>query len=100
MTYFTTDGREREAEPGPVVYYAQMGANVKIGYSIDLRRRMKTMYVQRDLLLAVEPGGRKVERERHLLLVTYRIKGTELFMPNRILSEIIEGLRAERPDPW
>lgn len=47
-----------------LVYYLQLGDDVKIGMSSDLRRRLHH-YPPSARLWAVEPGGRGVERVRH-----------------------------------
>jgi hypothetical protein len=79
----------------PVVYYVSMPPHVKIGTTKNFRRRMREMYVQPAAVLAVEPGGRDLETERHRTFATYRIKGTELFKRNAMLDELIARLAGE-----
>lgn len=91
----------RQTRPGgPVVYYVAMNGMVKIGTSTWFVRRMGELYVQPSAVLAIEPGGRKVETSRHQQFQYYRKRGTELFEPNRILTELIDELKQRYPDPW
>ena len=49
----------------PVVYFARMGENVKIGTSTNLKARMKSFYIPLEDVLAVVPGGKEVEDAYH-----------------------------------
>jgi hypothetical protein len=50
--------------PTAVIYYLQVGKLVKIGYTANLMQRMDN-YPPDSKLLAVEPGGKGLERQRH-----------------------------------
>lgn len=49
----------------PVVYFARMGENVKIGTTTNLRARMSSFYVPMSDVLAVVPGGEDAEKAYH-----------------------------------
>lgn len=77
---------------GSLVYYARIGNYVKIGYSTRLRNRLTTLRV--DELLAVEPGGAELERQRHGEFARDRIdQRRENFIPSDELTQHIEDLR-------
>jgi hypothetical protein len=91
----------RRRETGnPVVYYISRPPHVKIGTTWNLHRRMKEMYVLPADLLAVEPGGRALEASRHQQFSSFRVRGTELFAANGVLTDLIEELAEKYPDPW
>ena len=84
-----------------VVYYIRIDDHVKIGYSIHLRERAREMRViDPTALLAVEPGGREVERERHRQFAAERIGRLEHFNPSRRLLAHIDVIRAKHGEPW
>lgn len=56
---------------GALVYYAQIGNYIKIGFSTRLQARMRTLRV--DKLLAIEPGGPELERQRHIDFAAERV---------------------------
>lgn len=77
------------------VYFAQAretGA-IKIGFTIDVPRRMRQIRPEVDLLVAVE-GGRGLERRMHERFAHLRIAG-EWFRPDRELMELISDLAEE-----
>ncbi|MCG5464314.1 GIY-YIG nuclease family protein [Micromonospora sp. MED01] len=64
---------------GPVVYYARCGEQIKIGYTTREPAKRLTD-IQRALnlplqLLAIEPGGRELEQQRHEQFAPYRTYG-------------------------
>jgi hypothetical protein len=59
----------------PVVYFARMGDNVKIGTSTNLRARMQSFYLALEDVLAVFPGGEDVEDAFHEQFAASRIDG-------------------------
>lgn len=63
----------------PVVYYLRFGDRIKIGTTIGLPARLDD--VPHDMLLATEPGGREIERQRHDQLAALRIT-REWFRPD------------------
>lgn len=71
---------DRHDPTGPVVYFVSIGDHVKIGFSTNLKSRMKTFRTSSadiQILLAV-PGDRQLERQMHILLDEQRIE-RELF---------------------
>lgn len=81
-----------------VVYYGRIGDYIKIGYTTRLRNRLSTLRV--DELLAVEPGGADLERERHHQFAAERIDlRRENFRPSAALSEHILAARAKHGLP-
>lgn len=87
--------REQVAQgnPGgePVVYYAAIGDYIKIGYTTRLRNRLTTLRVDR--LLAQEPGGPELERQRHKEFTAERIDlRRENFRASDRLTTHIEAL--------
>ena len=84
-------GLSREEEPkmphnrkrypnGPLVYFVCINDFVKIGFSTNLKSRMKTFRTSSadtQVLLTI-PGGRDLERRLHVLLQEQRIE-RELF---------------------
>jgi hypothetical protein len=48
---------------GSVVYYMRIGNRVKIGYSANLKSRLDS--INPEELMAIEPGGMGLERDRH-----------------------------------
>lgn len=82
-----------------VVYYVRIGDHVKIGYTINLRQRLGALRVDDDALLATEPGGRQLERERHLEFAPERVGKRENFNPSRRLLAHIEAVRERHGEP-
>lgn len=83
---------------GSVVYYARIGDYVKIGYSARLRNRMSNLRV--DELLACEPGGEELERQRHEEFAAERIsRRRENFTLSERLVAHIEQVRSEHGLP-
>lgn len=92
--------RRHDRSAGPVVYYVRRGHVIKIGTTTNLVDRMNVLMP--DEILAVEPGDRALERERHLQFATLRVHGnSEHFYPGPDLAAHIAAVRAEhgRPDP-
>lgn len=75
------------------VYYLQVGERLKIGYSVDVKRRMRA-YPPGSQLLAVEPGDRDLETQRHRQFAGSLLDGREWFRPTpdvlELVSEIIK----------
>lgn len=87
---YVMDRAEKRARG--VVYYVRIGEHIKIGTTADLARRMGELYVQPDALLATEPGGQRVEAQRHAEFADERFN-RELFEPSDRLLAHIEGLQ-------
>lgn len=79
-----------------LVYYILFGNRIKIGISATLRSRLDSL--PRGLrVLATEPGGREVERERHAQFADCRVGG-EWFRPTRTLMVHIANLALAEND--
>lgn len=77
-----------------VVYYLRFVDRVKIGTTTRLAKRLTE--IPHDELLATEPGGPRVERERHQQFADARVSGmTEWFYRSPALLEHIASLRRE-----
>jgi hypothetical protein len=72
------------------VYYARVGNRVKIGYSLDVKRRM--VNINPEELLAVEPGGPIKEAERHQQFASLWVHG-EWFRFDGPLIEHVSALQ-------
>lgn len=92
----------------PVVYFAQMAPAqgseiVKIGTSMNLRSRMRDLYVPLENVLAIVPGDREVETGYHRLFAEYQVsyRQRELFRLEgrlkRFLGSQTEGVREGLP---
>jgi hypothetical protein len=81
------------------VYYIRCGGAgglIKIGKAVDPRKRLSQLQTgsgETLSLLAVEPGGLDVERQRHRQFRAYRVRG-EWFRADPALIEHIEALKA------
>lgn len=80
--------RERES----VVYYVQVGQHIKVGYTSDLPSRMRA-YPPMRRLLATEPGGPVLEKQRHAQFANDLRHGNEWFHPSPALLAHINRLR-------
>lgn len=81
--------------PLPVVYYVRIGKLIKIGMSSQLDTRLRA-YPPDAVLLATEPGGRRVEAQRHRQFRdTAATPQGEYFHPSLALIEHINSLRQE-----
>lgn len=64
-------GRQRSGAHDPLVYYAMRDGMLKIGTTAHFRARMQELRVEE--VLAVEPGGRDLERARHAEFAEYQV---------------------------
>lgn len=80
------------------VYYLRVGDQVKIGFSSDVRRRLRS-YPPGSELLAVEPGEKKLERRRHNEFAEWLVAGREWFQPSEQLLQHTRDLVAMHGDP-
>lgn len=90
--------RELASPVVEVVYYLRFDDRVKIGTSGRLRARVAAL--PHDELLAIEPGGRSLERRRHERFAAWRIPGTEWFERSPELDAHLEALALGVDDPW
>lgn len=75
------------------VYFAARDGLVKIGYSANVEQRMLQLGTR---LLAVMPGGARMERLMHCHFAEYRVHG-EWFHPGLGLVGFIEALHGDDP---
>jgi hypothetical protein len=80
------------------VYYLRVGERIKIGYSVDVKRRMRA-YPPGSQLLAVEPGDRDQERQRHQQFAGSRTDGREWFRPTADILELTQEIVATYGEP-
>jgi len=80
------------------VYYIRIGERIKVGYSVDVKRRMRA-YPPGSKLLAVEPGDRELEKARHRQFAGSRTDGREWFRPTQDLMELVQELVDVHGDP-
>lgn len=90
------DQERRAGKPGePCVYYVRLDEErIKIGYTTNLKARMASLRLPPDRLLAIEPGGREVEKTRHAGFRSERIHpAREDFAPSPRIGEWIKSVR-------
>lgn len=80
---------ERVRKARSVVYYALVGAHIKIGTTIHLDERMRALGAN---LMAVEPGSFDLERDRHEQFASLRVPRTEHFRPGPDLVAHVAAL--------
>jgi hypothetical protein len=85
---------EEEKASGSVVYYIRFCCRVKIGYTSNIKNRLKDVPCHE--LLAVEPGGRAVEGDRHQQFARLHDVG-EWFHYGPELQAHVRTLRGEPP---
>lgn len=84
---------------GPVVYYVRRRDHVKIGHTVDLRRRIREMKAWGSVL-AIEPGSRITELERHAEFAADRVdRQPEQFRASPRLMAHIAQLNEVMPVP-
>lgn len=82
------------------VYYVRIGEHIKIGYSTNMQARLSQLRLNHSAVLATEPGGRELEKQRHHEFRGYRINtAREDFAPGAGLMAHIEAVRAEHGPP-
>jgi hypothetical protein len=98
-TYDSGEHYREVAFPGKgvaVVYYIRVGNHIKIGYSKNLSKRMRS-YPPDSEVLAFEPGSLELERRRHLQFRHQLRMGQEWFAPSLDLLAHIETVRSACP---
>lgn len=91
---------ELSPRPDPFVYYLMLSpSTVKIGTTIDLRRRV-TNQLRSDLqyVVAIERGGLDLERQRHSEFASERLGKREDFRLSPRLKRHIETLMPDRDE--
>lgn len=81
-----------------VVYYMRINGRIKVGFTTDLTKRSRA-YPPDTELLAVEPGGKSLERRRHEQFSRYLDRGREWFVEGPGLVEHIRSLSETYPVP-
>lgn len=82
------------------VYYIRIGDHIKIGFSTNLKQRISQLRLQQSALLATEPGGRELEKERHRQFSADRVvSNREDFSPSPRLMAHIDAILAEYGRP-
>jgi hypothetical protein len=91
----------RRADSGQnVVYYVQVpGDLIKIGTTSNMRGRLSGLTARVPDVLACEPGGYDVERQRHQQFAHLRWRDTERFKDCPELREHIAAIRQEHGHP-
>ncbi|ATW60866.1 hypothetical protein SEA_BENTHERDUNTHAT_96 [Gordonia phage BENtherdunthat] len=84
---------QRGDKPG-WVYYARIGDHIKIGYAADVKKRMAD-YPPETMVLAVEPGDKKLERARHKEFAHSLLHGREWFRESYPIKKHIDEVRAK-----
>ena len=72
-------GARMRIPTGNVVYYIRFGDRIKIGTTGNLTGRLMTL--PHDELLATEPGGIELEKQRHRQFAADLVAGREWFRP-------------------
>ena len=80
---------------GPVVYFADAGARVKIGFSTNLRNRLRSLSLQEKDVVLLLQGGLTLERALHDMFKKERIDSTEWFVKSDRLVSFIKSKLAE-----
>ncbi len=90
--------KKRTPDAEGLVYYIRINGQVKIGYTANLKQRSRN-YPPGSELLAVEPGSKDLEAQRHRQFARDLARGRE-FQESATLTEHIAGLVGEfgKPD--
>lgn len=73
-------------EHDPVVYYLRFADRIKIGTSTNLKLRLAS--IPHDEFLGSEPGGQKLEMERHRTFAAHRLVGEWFAAAPELLAHI------------
>lgn len=73
----------------PVVYFADAGARIKIGFSTNLRNRVRSLSLQEKDVLLLLQGGLTLEQALHDTFAKERIDNTEWFVKSDRLMDFI-----------
>ncbi|MGN6245127.1 MAG: GIY-YIG nuclease family protein [Motilibacteraceae bacterium] len=103
--FIDTDRNKPAPAPAPpkpapegTVYYVQVDAHIKIGWTSDLTKRMRG-YAPTSRLLATHPGTRADEQRMHKRFAVHRTHGREWYAPVPSLLHHIELVKAEHGEP-
>lgn len=81
-----------------IVYFVQVGAHIKIGWTSDLANRMHD-YPPNTVLLATHPGKRKDEQRLHKMFAVHRSHGREWYPLVPVILDHIKRVVAEHGAP-
>ena len=96
LANLAAEHEQEKAERDSVVYYIRLtGDRIKIGWTTDLNKRLVTFRARAADVLAIEPGGRSLEAQRHRQFGHCRIGRSEDFNEDPALLAHIESLRVE-----
>lgn len=95
---FQEELRQKELRAQSQVYYVGLRNCIKIGYTTNMKARMGQLMP--DAILATEPGGREVEKQRHQQFRALKAAiGSEYFAPAAELMAHIESILAKHGPP-
>lgn len=80
------------------IYYLSVGELIKIGYTTDVRRRLRS-YPPDAKLLAVHPGTTALEHQLHVEFAGCLARGREWFAPHKVLMRHIDQVIAKFGEP-
>ncbi len=80
--------RRRLYETQSVVYYVRIGDLIKIGVTVNMKARMPQ--VMPDEILATEPGGIELERQRQTQFAHLRVRGERFARGEDLLAHIAQ----------
>jgi hypothetical protein len=86
-----------ERAPG-FVYYIRIDQHIKIGYALDVAKRMRA-YPPSAVLLAAHPGTKATEKQMHLEYRRYLDRGREWFTQGPKLMAHIDDVVQKFGDP-
>jgi hypothetical protein len=88
--------RQRCEEQAVVYYVRMLGGLIKIGTTTNMKARMEAFIIEE--VLATEPGGRDLEKERHAQFAHLKVRG-ERFSAGEDLLSHIEAIREQHGEP-
>jgi hypothetical protein len=89
--------RDALDELGPVVYYVRRRGLVKIGWSSELRERLRKLHVKPADLLAVQCGERADEADMHRRFEHLRVVGDGLGVEHyRLAADLLDHVNELR----
>lgn len=102
LEYGTFPAPKRDPEPPKAqayVYYLMIGpSTVKIGTTRGLPQRLNALRTEAQYVVAIERGGRDLERRRHKEFADERIGRREDFRLSNRLKSHIEALQPDRDE--
>ena len=94
------DRRRAATVAQSVVYYLRESSGaIKIGFTTNMEARLLALRINRDAMLATEPGGRELERMRHRQFKHLRLGRWERFQPEADLLSHVAMIREHFGEP-